>query len=309
VLSQTFTDFQVVVYDNASGDETREIVEAISKKDSRVFYHCHPQNIGPTENFNFGMSQVETPYFSLLADDNYLLPNFFEEAMSHLNNCSEKTIFVGQVESVDEKGWVISRSLENWPSGLVQAPDGIIHSVECGFPTWEGILFRRQIIADYGTLDSSFGGSDDQEFVGRIARDYDFCVSKKVCARFTVHDDSWTSNRALSEFIDTGNRLLERWLVAFSWTADQRRRLRTALRRKIELTLRRCVITNSIIGDDMDTLDTANQYVANTKDLSKRTIKLVKMANFANANPIIKWTVSLAAKLHLVKYRLKAISR
>jgi glycosyltransferase involved in cell wall biosynthesis len=303
VLSQSFTDFRLAIYDNASGDETREVVEAISKDDPRVFYHCHAQNIGPTENFNFGMSKVETPYFSLLADDNFLLPKFFEEAMSHLNNYSEKTIFVGQVEYVDEKGTVGSRNLENWPSGLVRAPDGIIHSVECGFPTWEGILFTRQIITDHGILDPSFGGSDDQEFVVRIARDYDFYVSKTVCARFTIHDDSWTSNRALSEFIGTTNRLLERWLVAISWTADQRRRLRIAVRRKIEMSLRRYVITNSIIGDNMDTLDAANQYLANTKDLSNKTIKLVKIANLANANPILKRTVSFFAKLHLMKFR------
>ena len=100
--------------------------------------------------------------------------------MSHLINYSEKTIFVGQVETVDEQGSVMSCNLGNWPSGLVQAPDGIIHSVECGLPTWEGILFRRQVIADFGVLDSSFGGSDDQEFIARIARDFDFYVSKKV---------------------------------------------------------------------------------------------------------------------------------
>jgi hypothetical protein len=238
-----------------------------------------------------------------------LLPKFFEEAMSHLNNYSEKTIFVGQVEKVDEKGWLSSRNLENWPSGLVRAPDGMINSVECGFPTWEGIVFRRQIITDHGILDPSFGGSDDQEFIIRIARDYDFYVSKTVCARFNFHDDSWTSNRALSELIGTTNRLLERWLVAFSWTTDQQKRLRIAVRRKIEISLRRYVITNSIIGDDVNTLDTANQYLANTKDLSNRTIKLVKIANFANANPILKWIISFFAKLHLMKYRLKVLSR
>ena len=90
----------------------------------------------------------------------------------------------------------MSRNLENWPSGLVRAPNGIIHIVESGFPNWEGILFRRQIIAKDGVLDSSFSGAADQEFIGRIARNYDFYVSKNVCAKFTHHSESWTSKRA-----------------------------------------------------------------------------------------------------------------
>ena len=309
VLNQTYKNFRLTIYDNASGDETSEVVGAISKEDSRVVYHCHPQNIGAINNFNFGMEQVDTPYFSLLADDNYLLPKFFEEAVHHLNGHSEKTIFVGQVEQVDEQGRFVSRNLKNWPGGLIRAPNGVIHIVESGFPTWEGILFRRQIIADYGVLDPSFSGSADQEFVVRIARDYDFYITKKVCAKFTVHHNSWSSNRALSEYVGNMNRLLERWLQEFSWTADQRKRLRVAVRRSIESTLRRNVIRNSIIGDDLDTLNTVNQYLRSTKELSNKTITIVKIANLVNTNPILKWTAALFAKLHLMKYRVRLSSR
>jgi glycosyltransferase involved in cell wall biosynthesis len=34
------------IYDNASGDETAEVVSEFAKKDARVKYHCHPENIG-----------------------------------------------------------------------------------------------------------------------------------------------------------------------------------------------------------------------------------------------------------------------
>ena len=305
VLNQTYTNFRLTIYDNASGDGTSAVVGAISKQDSRVIYHCHPQNIGAINNFNFGMAQVSSPYFSLLGDDNYLLPKFFEEAVRHLNDCSEKTIFVGQVENVDEQGRFMSRNLENWPSGLVRAPNGIIHIVESGFPNWEGILFRRQIIAKDGVLDSSFSGAADQEFIGRIARNYDFYVSKNVCAKFTHHSESWTSKRALSEHMGNMNRLLERWLQEVSWTADQQKRLRLAVNRRIQGALRRHVIKNAIIGDDLGTLNTANEFVKNTKELSKKTVIIVKIAKIVNTNPVLKWTAALFAKLHLMKYRFK----
>jgi len=61
VLNQTYSNFQVCVYDNASGDETAQIVKEISQKDPRVHYYCHSNNIGAIKNFNFGLQQVNTP--------------------------------------------------------------------------------------------------------------------------------------------------------------------------------------------------------------------------------------------------------
>jgi glycosyltransferase involved in cell wall biosynthesis len=46
VLNQTFPDLQVCVYDNASGDETTQVVVEFAERDSRVRYHCHAANIG-----------------------------------------------------------------------------------------------------------------------------------------------------------------------------------------------------------------------------------------------------------------------
>jgi glycosyltransferase involved in cell wall biosynthesis len=45
VLNQTYPHFQVCVYDNASGDETAEVVSEFAKKDPRIKYHCHSENI------------------------------------------------------------------------------------------------------------------------------------------------------------------------------------------------------------------------------------------------------------------------
>ena len=45
ILSQTYPHFQIWVCDNASGDETAEVVAEFSKKDPRVHYFCHEKNI------------------------------------------------------------------------------------------------------------------------------------------------------------------------------------------------------------------------------------------------------------------------
>jgi glycosyltransferase involved in cell wall biosynthesis len=75
-LAQEGVSSQICVYDNASGDETCEIVSAIARENPQVRYHCHPQNIGGLANFQYALSRIETPFFSLLSDDDVLLPGF-----------------------------------------------------------------------------------------------------------------------------------------------------------------------------------------------------------------------------------------
>ena len=62
VLNQTYPHFLVCVYDNASGDETEEVVAEIAHRDSRVRYHRYPENIGLVRNFAYGAAQVVTPF-------------------------------------------------------------------------------------------------------------------------------------------------------------------------------------------------------------------------------------------------------
>ena len=82
VLAQSYPHPRVCVYDNASGDETAATVAALAREDERISYHCHPTNIGPTANFAYGIERIDTPFFSLLPDDDYYLPEFFAIAMA-----------------------------------------------------------------------------------------------------------------------------------------------------------------------------------------------------------------------------------
>ena len=81
VLNQTYPHVLVCVYDNASGDDTENVVMDMMKKDARIRYYRHPENIGSYPNFNYGIRHVQTPFFSLLSDDDLLAPQFYEETM------------------------------------------------------------------------------------------------------------------------------------------------------------------------------------------------------------------------------------
>jgi len=74
VLAQTYCDFRLVISDNASSDETPEVVA--SYPDARIEYVRGERNIGMIGNFNRLIDLAETEFLMLLSDDDRLYPDY-----------------------------------------------------------------------------------------------------------------------------------------------------------------------------------------------------------------------------------------
>ena len=72
ILAQTFTDFEVVVCDNASTDGTRKILEKYAARDSRVRLFLNEENIGQIENCNLVVRVSRGEYFSWIGANDWL---------------------------------------------------------------------------------------------------------------------------------------------------------------------------------------------------------------------------------------------
>ncbi len=151
VSLQTYPSFQVHVYDNASGDSTAEVVRAFAERDPRFRYHAHPGNIGSERNFKFGMGQVETEYFSLLSDDDLLLPRFYELSVAALDRHAEAAMASTGVIHANGAG-ALAREPSLEP-GLHQPPEGLVAMLRANQPAWTGTLFRRSLVEKAGAID------------------------------------------------------------------------------------------------------------------------------------------------------------
>ena len=76
VLEQTFKDFELIISDNASDDETARICKKFLLKDSRIKYIRQPNNIGGEENFEFVMKEAKGKYFKWIGHDDWISPDF-----------------------------------------------------------------------------------------------------------------------------------------------------------------------------------------------------------------------------------------
>ena len=86
LLRQTFKNFELIISDNASDDETARICEEFLLKDSRIKYIRQPYNIGGEENFEFVLKQAKGKYFKWIGGDDWISPDFLEVNMLALES-------------------------------------------------------------------------------------------------------------------------------------------------------------------------------------------------------------------------------
>jgi hypothetical protein len=190
VLAQTFSDLQVCVYDNNSGDETAAVVQEFAAADSRVKYFCHAQNIGLVENSVQAINRVETPYFSFLSDDDILLPDFYRAAMRGFEKSPVPAFSALLTLFVDDQCRTCRRQVLGWKAGIYPPPEGLKAFLKYGFLTWTAMVFQREIIKSLGPLDSRLGENTDTDFVLRTAARFPFVVCDQVGAVVMRHRGS-----------------------------------------------------------------------------------------------------------------------
>src|SRR4051812_30620927 len=90
VLASTMQDYEIVVVDNCSTDNTCDIVR--SYNDPRIHLYQIPTNIGMIGNFNAVLSRATGTYIKLLPADDLLYPGCLAQQSSVLDNDKEEKI-------------------------------------------------------------------------------------------------------------------------------------------------------------------------------------------------------------------------
>lgn len=200
-LEQEGPSLVVRVFDNASGDETDSVVTGLSARDPRLLYYRHESNIGAAANFEFGMRSVATPFFSLLSDDDYLLPGFYRRALQDLNRHPDAMFWAGVTLNVDEQGKIWDARVYRWArEGLFTPPEGVMAMMHGMAPVWTGIVFRREVLNHIGFPDREALGPSDLDFILRAATRYKYILCKHPSAVITLNRASFSATEPLSSF-------------------------------------------------------------------------------------------------------------
>ncbi len=204
VLAQTFGDFEVVISDNASTDDTPELVTSYS--DRRIVYFRNSRNIGWHGNMNRCLMSARGSYLTFLPDDDLMMPENLERKVDILRRYPRVGLVHSRFHMVDGEGRML-RENTNWGHGPERSSDAVESGhaflkrmltgfCEVNLPT---AMFRKAAYDRLGGFTDKLSHADDFEYWMRIAVFFDVAYLASPLIKWRWHSGSLTSHHIKSE--------------------------------------------------------------------------------------------------------------
>lgn len=162
-LGQTFSDFELIIADNASTDETAGICAEFVRADRRIRYYRHSHNRGAGPNFNFTFQKARGRYFKWAAHDDYCAPHYLQRCVEVLKRDRQVVLCTTGIVWVDDE----NRFLRIYEGNLYEADSPHI-----------GRRFRQLSSLSHGCFD--IFGLMRSEVLARTARIASFIGSDRA---------------------------------------------------------------------------------------------------------------------------------
>jgi GT2 family glycosyltransferase len=195
VLAQTFVDFELVVLDNASTDETPSILERYDDVRMRVIRHA--SNVGAIANFNAALREARGEWVKILCADDLLYPECLDRQLARTAlSADHRPVLLSAARNIiDAAGHRWMRRGFPGPAGLVSGSDAIRRSVRAGtnlFGEPAAVLMHRETALRAGGFDPAWRFCTDLDLWVRILQYGDLHVDPTALCAFRVSAQSWS---------------------------------------------------------------------------------------------------------------------
>jgi glycosyltransferase involved in cell wall biosynthesis len=162
LLSQTYQNFELIISDNASTDQTPQICREYAAKDSRIRYYRNKKNIGAPKNYNRVFELSSSEYFKWAAYDDVHAPEYLEKCVAILDRDPSIVLCHSRTARIDEYGKVVGnydhRSLMKISSWKSHERFGDLISIRN--PCWYIFGVIRSSVLKMTRLHGSYIGAD-----------------------------------------------------------------------------------------------------------------------------------------------------
>ena len=200
VLGQTYSNFRLIVSDNASTDETQEVVATLS--DARLGYVRADKNIGMNANFNRLIELTESEFLMLLPDDDLLYPEYLNSVITVLERNPRVGLVHTAFDVIDIESRVqkhaasLVKSNHRWKvveSGRAFLERSMTAIVVCQ----TSATFRTRAIREAGGMRILEEPFADISLFMRIAQNWDIAYLDRPLAAVRIHDQTETRRLAV----------------------------------------------------------------------------------------------------------------
>jgi glycosyltransferase involved in cell wall biosynthesis len=210
-IDQTYTNWELIVVDDCSIDETPDIIYRYCVQDPRIRVIRHDYNCGLPAALNSGFSKATGNYYTWTSDDNRYRPQALGRMLEFLSIKPHVSIVYCDFSKIDQDGNLIQYMKVDEPEGLA-----VGNCIGACF------LYRKEVSDLIGNYSEALC----------LAEDYDFWLRASLVSRFApfhedlyvyrLHKDTLTHTK-LAEIIEVTTKTLALNLPNMNWLPDQSR--------------------------------------------------------------------------------------
>lgn len=194
VLTQTYTDWEYLIIDDHSTDNTVELINKFAKKDSRIKFYSTSQNSGgPALPKNVGIENAKGEYVAFLDHDDEWLPEKLEKQLKVFSKSKdEKLGLVSCFLNIrDNEGKLLYKHKKNYRGDVIKqlANGNFIVTSSC-------VMTKLNILKEVGLFDNKLKTSDDWDMWLRISQsEYNFEYVPEYLINYNIHGkNAYTKN-------------------------------------------------------------------------------------------------------------------
>jgi glycosyltransferase involved in cell wall biosynthesis len=196
VLAQSFADFELIIVDDASPDETGQVVARY--RDARLRYLRSERSAGVEENWNRCLRFARGRYFKLLPHDDLIAPDCLTRQVSVLEDDRDERlalVFCARRIINSHSRAVMTRRYPRHPGGVIPARAAVRNCICSGTNLLGepgGVLFRRALAQRVGAFDASLRIVTDLDYWFRLLLHGDAYYLPERLASFRISHGAWS---------------------------------------------------------------------------------------------------------------------
>lgn len=193
VLTQTLTDFEWIIINDCSTDNSLEIVSQIAEDDKRIKIISLESNSGPIAARNSGLKIAKGQYIAFIDSDDLWLPNKLEEQIKLIKTTNAPLCYT-YYKKINANGELKNNRLMKVPETVSYLDSLKSHSIVAS-----SALYNTSITGKILQSSKAPIGKDDYDFFLFILKTYGKAVAvKKELVHLRVYGDSLTGNKFLA---------------------------------------------------------------------------------------------------------------
>ena len=181
ILKQTYSNFELIVVNDASNDGTEDIVISLRNCDSRIIYIPFSENRGLPGALNHGIKMAKGNYITWTSHDNILMPNALEKMLHELHKTKSDFVYA-DCQVINDKGEKIG-FLKTKPIEYILFSN-IVHAC---------FLYRTEVIQKVGEYNEDLKLIEDWDYWLRCAQKCKMTHIDQTLYQYRHHDLSLTS--------------------------------------------------------------------------------------------------------------------